>query len=237
MRSVAFAALAALGLAGCASNPVYEGGRAWNQGWREGKVEKVASAPELGYRHTFDCRYRAGGPGRDATGVFAVVGLQNMGRHRHHVVPVEPGKEPRVGDQMLTNHRGCEPPIAGPARARRAEAATWQASEMGMGTREEARARASSRHRPCRSSWGERELTLTDSSLTACSLGPLILSHRAILAARARVLAPNDIWQPGRLLHMQAPLRACVDLDYPNLSTRGHHLDAPNGAGVRQLHR
>ncbi|TWO72989.1 hypothetical protein FN976_01760 [Caenimonas sedimenti] len=106
------AALAALAaLVGCASTPVFEGGRAWSEGWREGKVEK-ASAGELGYRQSYDCRYREGGAGRDASGRFAVVGVQHMGRHRHHVAPVEAGKEPTVGASVLTNWRGCEPPIA-----------------------------------------------------------------------------------------------------------------------------
>jgi hypothetical protein len=106
----ALAAVAAL--AGCASTPVFEGGRAWNEGWREGKVEKVGNAPELGYRHTYDCRYRNDGAGRDAQGRFAVVAVQNMGRHRHVVAPVESGKEPAVGSEVLVNWRGCESPIA-----------------------------------------------------------------------------------------------------------------------------
>jgi hypothetical protein len=106
----ALAAVAAL--AGCASTPVFEGGRAWNEGWREGKVEKVGNALELGYRHTYDCRYRNDGAGRDAQGRFAVVAVQNMGRHRHVVVPVESGKEPAVGSEVLVNWRGCESPIA-----------------------------------------------------------------------------------------------------------------------------
>lgn len=105
------AALIAMGLAGCASRPVFEGGRAWDQGWRDGKVEKVAAASELGYRQTYDCRYREGGAGRQAAGRFAVVGVQSMGRHRHHVVPVEPGKELAVGTDVLTQPRGCEAPI------------------------------------------------------------------------------------------------------------------------------
>ncbi len=103
---------AAAALAGCASNPVFEGGRAWSDGWREGKVEKVGSAAELGYRQSYDCRYRDDGAGRDAPGRFAVVAVQNMGKHRHVVAPVEPGREPKEGDQVLTNLRGCAPPIA-----------------------------------------------------------------------------------------------------------------------------
>lgn len=99
-------------LSGCASTPVFEGGRAWNEGWREGKVKEVAAASELGYRHSYDCRYRKGGAGRDAQGRFAVVGVQNMGKHRHVVAPVESGKEPAVGSEVLVNWRGCEPPIA-----------------------------------------------------------------------------------------------------------------------------
>jgi hypothetical protein len=105
-------AAAALTLAGCASTPVFEGSRAWNEGWREGKVEKVAAAPDLGYRQSFDCRYRNGGAGRDASGRFAVIGVQHMGRHRHHVAPVDAGKEPVVGAQVLTNWRGCDAPVA-----------------------------------------------------------------------------------------------------------------------------
>lgn len=114
MSARALAALAAAAaLSGCASAPIFEGGRAWNEGWREGKVEKVGAASELGYRQSYDCRYRDGGAGREAPGRFAVVGVQNMGRHRHHVAPVEPGKEPGMGAQVLTNWRSCEAPIAG----------------------------------------------------------------------------------------------------------------------------
>ena len=112
MRAWLAAVAATAALAGCASPPVFEGGHAWNEGWREGKIEKVGAASELGYRHSYDCRYRDGGLGRDAPGRFAVVGLQSMGRHRHHVVPVAPINEPQVGAEVLTNWRGCEPPIA-----------------------------------------------------------------------------------------------------------------------------
>ena len=113
MGSRLLAAIAtAAALAGCASNPVFEGGRAWNEGWREGEVEKIGSARELGYEHSYDCRYRAGGAGRDASGRFAVVGVQNMGRHRHHVVPVEPDREPQVGAAVLIHARSCEAPVA-----------------------------------------------------------------------------------------------------------------------------
>lgn len=110
MRQAILASLAAATLAGCASGPVFEGGRAWKDGWREGSVEKVANGSELGFRHTHDCRYRDGLAGRAAVERFAVVGV-SMGKHRHHVVPVEPGKEPEVGAPVLSNWRSCEPPI------------------------------------------------------------------------------------------------------------------------------
>lgn len=103
---------AAAALVGCALYPVFEGGRTWNEGWREGEVEKVGTASELGPQEFHDCRYRGGGAGRAAPGLFVVIGMRNMGRHRHHVVPVEPGKEPQVGAAVLTNWRGCEAPIA-----------------------------------------------------------------------------------------------------------------------------
>lgn len=107
---LALAAVAAL--AGCASTPVFEGDRAWNEGWREGKVEKVGAASELGYRQSYDCRYRNDGAGREAQGRFAVVAVRNMGKHRHVVAPVEAGKEPAVGSEVLINWRACESPIA-----------------------------------------------------------------------------------------------------------------------------
>lgn len=108
----ALAAVAALG--GCASTPVFEGGRAWDQGWREGEVRKVGEASELGYRRSYDCRYRDDDDdaGREARGRFAVVAVRNIGRHRHVVAPVESGKEPAVGSEVLVNWRGCESPIA-----------------------------------------------------------------------------------------------------------------------------
>lgn len=106
----ALATVAALG--GCASRPVFEGGRVWNEGWREGKVERVGNASELGYRHSYDCRYRNDGAGRGAKGRYAVVAVRHMGRHRHLVTPVEPGKDPPVGSEVLVNWRGCESPIA-----------------------------------------------------------------------------------------------------------------------------
>lgn len=106
----ALAAFAVLG--GCASRPVFEGGRAWNEGWREGEVETLGIASELGYRQSYDCRYRESGAGREASGRFAVVAVQNMGKHRHVVAPVESGKEPAVGSDVLVNLRGCESPIA-----------------------------------------------------------------------------------------------------------------------------
>jgi hypothetical protein len=111
MRAAALAAMGAALLAGCASAPVFEGGREWSAGWREGKVEKVGTASELGYRHSYDCRHREGGAGREAPGLFAVVGIENMGRHRHHVVPVAASREPRPGDRVLTNWRTCQPAL------------------------------------------------------------------------------------------------------------------------------
>lgn len=97
-------------LVGC-STPVFEGGRAWNEGWREGKVEKVAFASELGHRHSYDCRYRDDvGTGSTGDRRFAVVGLHDVGRHRHHVVPVGL-TEPPIGASVLTNLRDCGPPI------------------------------------------------------------------------------------------------------------------------------
>lgn len=110
MRRNLLAALAATALAGCAA-PVFEGGRLWSEGWREGEVEQVGTTREVGYQRFYDCRYRSGGGGRDALGRFAVVRVQNMGRLRDHVVPVEPGKEPVVGAAVLTNFRSCEPPV------------------------------------------------------------------------------------------------------------------------------
>lgn len=104
MRAM-IAVLAAAALAGCASLPVYEGGRTWSEGWREGKVEKVGTASELGYRASSDCRYRDGAGGREALGRFAVIALQEAGRHRHHVAPVGPSSEPRIGDDVLVNPR------------------------------------------------------------------------------------------------------------------------------------
>jgi hypothetical protein len=103
------AAFAALG--GCSSMPIFEGGRAWDEGWREGEVEKVGNAAELGYRHSYDCRYRSDGAGRQVEGRFAVVAVRNRGEHRHVVAPIEAGKEPQVGAPVLVNWRGCEPPI------------------------------------------------------------------------------------------------------------------------------
>lgn len=95
------------GLAACAARPAFEGGRAWEEGWREGTVEKVGPAADLGYRQSYDCRYR-NGDGRDASGQFAVVGLRNGGNHRHHVVPVTAGNEPAVGARVLTKWRSCD---------------------------------------------------------------------------------------------------------------------------------
>lgn len=110
MRAQAFAAAAiAVALAGCAA-PVFEGGRAWAQGWREGRVEKIGAAVELGGRQSWDCRYRDGGAGRNAPGRFAVVGLEQMGRHRHHVAPLPPDMHLPVGSSVLTRWRGCDPP-------------------------------------------------------------------------------------------------------------------------------
>lgn len=110
------AAVAAAALVGCASNPVYEGGRAWNDGWRKGKVEQVGSARDIGYPQNYDCRYRHGGLGRREPGLFAVVGIRNMGRHRHHVVPLVGDTVTHVGDQVLTRPGRCEPPVQLTAR-------------------------------------------------------------------------------------------------------------------------
>lgn len=102
--------LAAASVAGCATPPAFEGGREWEEGWREGTVEKVGAASELGSRYSYDCRYREG-DGRASPGRFAVVALRKGGEHRHHVVPTPLGKEPAVGARVLTNTRGCEAPV------------------------------------------------------------------------------------------------------------------------------
>lgn len=112
MRASIFLAIAATALVGCAASPVYEGGRAWKAGWREGKVEKIGTASELGHRTSFDCRYENGGLGHEARGQFALVGIMALGRHRHHVVPVESGDVPQIGAPVLTKWRSCEFAIA-----------------------------------------------------------------------------------------------------------------------------
>ena len=116
MRAAICAALAAALLAGCAAKAVFGGGREWSAGWREGKVKRVGSASELGYPHSYDCRYRDSRAGREAVGLFAVVVIENMGRQRNHVVPVEAGNEPRVGDRVLTNGVDASSPSRREAR-------------------------------------------------------------------------------------------------------------------------
>jgi len=112
MRTGLLAALAsAVLLVGCAARPLYEGGRAWSEGWREGEVERVGTASDLGYRQSYDCRYRDGNKGRESDGRFAVVALRDSGGHRHHVVPVSSAKEIPVGSRVLTNHHGCDAPV------------------------------------------------------------------------------------------------------------------------------
>jgi hypothetical protein len=102
--------LLALGVSGCASS-VYEGKYAWEDGWREAKVEKIGLAADLGDRTYFDCRHKIP-PEQSSTGKFALLGLQHMGRHRHQIAPVSPAREPAKGDDVLTNVRRCDPPIA-----------------------------------------------------------------------------------------------------------------------------
>jgi hypothetical protein len=97
-------------LVGCASS-IYEGKYAWEDGWREAKVEKIGLASDLGDRSYFDCRQKMT-PAEVSTGRFAVLGLQHMGRHRHQIVPVDPAAQPAKGAEVLTNVRRCDAPVA-----------------------------------------------------------------------------------------------------------------------------
>lgn len=99
----------ALIVTACAS-VVYEGKYSWKDGWREAKVEKIGLASDLGDRSFFDCRHKMA-PGQ-ASGRFAILGLQHMGRHRHQIAPLDATWEPAKGDEVLTNVRRCESPVA-----------------------------------------------------------------------------------------------------------------------------
>ncbi|MBL0422534.1 hypothetical protein JI739_19465 [Ramlibacter sp. AW1] len=97
---------AALAVSGCASS-VYEGKYAWHDGWRKGKVVRVAEASQLGGRHAMDCRYKMG-PQELAGTRFAVVAVRGAGRTTRAVVPLAAGSpEPASGDLVYANVRTC----------------------------------------------------------------------------------------------------------------------------------
>ena len=103
------AALSAL-VSGCAST-MYDGKYAWEDGWRQAKVRKIGTASELGGRTTFDCRQKLP-EAQVASSQFVVLGLIDFARYRHQVVPVEAGHAFSKGEEVLTNVRRCDPPIA-----------------------------------------------------------------------------------------------------------------------------
>lgn len=101
--TVAGAVLAAL--SGCAS-AVYEGKYAWDEGWREAKVVRLAAASELGGRHSSDCRYRAP-QGVAPADRYLVVSYRDMSRTRRAVVPVAPADSFVSGQPVYVNVREC----------------------------------------------------------------------------------------------------------------------------------
>jgi hypothetical protein len=90
-------------LSGCASS-VYEGKYAWDDGWREAKVLRIAAGSELGGRHTHDCRYKKSAVPSQR---YAEVAVRMAGKDRRAVVPVADDTRLATGDAVYANVREC----------------------------------------------------------------------------------------------------------------------------------
>lgn len=103
-------ALIAAALTGCAL-PVFDGKYDYRDGWREGLVEKIGSAQDLGGRLSNDCRFKLPEEARVGTQFAVLEILGGFTRHQHHVVPLDPRDHVRIGDRFLTNILGCGVPL------------------------------------------------------------------------------------------------------------------------------
>lgn len=90
-------------IAGCASS-VYEGKYAWEDGWREAEVVRIAPASELGGRHTNDCRY---GHSPAPAQRYAVVSFRTVSKRSRAVVPIAADSRLAAGDLVYANVREC----------------------------------------------------------------------------------------------------------------------------------
>ncbi len=111
MKKVAlFFAMAffAFSLIGCANN-IYEERYAWNDGWREGKVEAVGVGPELATEATKDC------PTMDGTTQgserYATIEYKKMGRSAWRTIPIPAESLWKNGDLLYFNLLNCNIPL------------------------------------------------------------------------------------------------------------------------------
>lgn len=100
----ALMALAAATLAGCST--VYDGGYAFDDGWRKAEVLRIAKAADIERPQFSDCRDGVSAE-MLASGQFAVLTFNRMGRSRVHVAPVQVGTQWRKGDLVFANVTNC----------------------------------------------------------------------------------------------------------------------------------
>ncbi len=100
----ALMALAATTLAGCST--VYDGGHAFEEGWRKAEVLRIAKAADIARPQFSDCRDGVSAE-MLASGQFAVLTFSRMGRSRVHVAPVPAGSQWHAGDLVYANVLNC----------------------------------------------------------------------------------------------------------------------------------
>lgn len=106
-KIVLVAALA--GLTGCASNVVYEGKYAQDDGWRKGTVVEIGPAKSLNRPSFYDCRTEASY--KDDNELYVLVALLTNGHPHARAAKLPADAQLQVGDKVYVNFKDCNAPL------------------------------------------------------------------------------------------------------------------------------
>lgn len=106
-KIASFVALAGLG--GCASNVVFEGKYAQDEGWRKGTVVEIGPASGLVRPAFYDCRDKS--QAGDNKEMYLLVAVRNHGHSHARTAKLPAQSDLKVGDEVYVNLSDCNAPI------------------------------------------------------------------------------------------------------------------------------
>lgn len=106
-KIVFVAALA--GLTGCASNVVYEGKYAQDDGWRKGTVVEIGPAKSLSRPSFYNCRDKS--LGEEDKNTYVVVAFLRNGHSYARTARLPPDAKLQIDDKVYVNFKDCNAPL------------------------------------------------------------------------------------------------------------------------------